>query len=192
MSQKMEDLGEWYQVVDIDGKLTPGAPGRGDVEKAWKNVKKLLPETLEGMRILDLGCNAGMYCVKSILMGAEEVVGIESQDFCFKQALFVKEYMEKKYNRKMNIRYINGRIEDHIKKISGFDIVYAFSILYYLPDNVCVDISNCTKNIIARFRDNRNELLKYSRIFGESGFRVYKHFKEKGIKNKHLIQFKRP
>lgn len=48
----MEDLGEWYQTIDIDDNLTKGRPGKGDVRKAWENIKQFLPETLEGMRIL--------------------------------------------------------------------------------------------------------------------------------------------
>ncbi len=187
----MEDLGEWYQTIDIDGELTPGIHGRGDVEKTWDHVKEFLPETLEGIRILDLGCNAGMYCVKSILMGAEEVVGIESQDFCFRQALFVKDYMERKHDRKMNIRYVHGSIEDHVKEMAGFDIVYAFSILYHLPDCVCADIANNTRNVIARLR-KKKDLSKYSRIFSDAGFQVGKCLREEGIKNRHLIQFKKP
>lgn len=191
MNQRMEDLGEWYQVINIDGKLTPGARGgKACVEKTWKGAKRFLPETLKGMRILDIGCNAGMYCVYSSLMGAEEAVGIEMQDFCFRQALFVKDHMEKKYNKKMNIRYIHGRIEDHIKEMKGFDIVYAFSIFHHLPDSVCVDIANNTKNVIASLK--RRKLLKHVKIFSEAGFRVSEHFREEGIKGRCFVQFKKP
>ncbi len=164
----MEDLGEWYQTIDIDGNLTKGRPGKGDVRKGWETVKQFLPETLEGMRILDLGCNAGGYCINSILMGAEEVVGI---DLDVRQALFVKGSMEKKHNRKMNIHYIHGKVQDHIKRMGVFDVVYAFSVLYHLPDEVCVDISKSTGNIIARLRKG-SDLLKYSKIFKGLGFRV--------------------
>ena len=122
----------WYQIIDIDGKPTNGKPGKGDVETTWKNVKKFLPDNLNDYRILDLGCNAGMYCVNSILMGAKEAVGIEFNKEYYKQALFVKEYMEKKHDMSMNIKYIHGTTENHIEYLGKFDIVFAFSVVGHL------------------------------------------------------------
>jgi len=197
-SVEADGLGKWYQTINIDGKLTKGCPGKGDVEKTWEYIRKILPKTLEGMRILDLGCNAGAYCVKSILMGAEEVVGIEANDHYFKQALFVKECMEKKHNREMNIRYIHGRIHEHIGGLGAFDIVYAFSILYHIRrshiHDVCGHMARNTKNIIARFR-SPSDISRYSGIFEGFGFRICKQFEEHGlfgedkIRKKFLIRF---
>lgn len=186
----------WYQIIDINGKLTNGKPGKGDVETTWKNIKTFLPENLNGYRILDLGCNAGMYCINSILMGAKEVVGIEFNKEYFEQALFVKNYMEKKHDMSMNINYIHGNIEGHIKNLGKFDIIFAFSILYHIDNiyihKVCSWMANNTNNIICRFRNN-NDILKYSKIFDWYGFLVDQFeevniFKEKE-KKKYLVQY---
>jgi len=187
---------KWYQIIDINGKLTNGMVGKGDVETTWKNIKKLLPETLDNMRILDLGCNAGMYCVKSILMGAKEAIGIEFNDEYFKQALFIKKYMDNKFNTNMNIHYIHGRIQNHIERLGIFDIIFAFSILYHIDNShihkVCKWMSKNTKNIIGRFRNN-NDIIKYSEIFKSFGFHIYKQFEETNIfkdkRKKYLVQF---
>ena len=187
----------WYQIIDIDGTPTNGKPGKGDVETTWKNVKTLLPDNLNGKRILDLGCNAGMYCVNSILMGAKEAVGIESVEKYYKQALFIKEHMARKHNMKMNIKYIHGKTEDHIKDLDKFDIIFAFSILYHIStahiDKVCRSMADSTNNIIARFR-NDNDIKRFSKIFEVYGFKVNKQFEEVDVfegekKKKYLVQY---
>jgi len=191
-------MGKWYQIVDIDGKPTKGMQGKGDVEKTWKNVKRFLPKTLKGMRILDLGCNAGMYCVNSILMGAREAVGIEASDTYFKHALFVKKYMEKKHNRRMNIQYIHGGIHKYIGDLGPFDIIYAFSILYHIErkylNAVCGHMAKSTNNIIARYR-NPVDISKYHEIFEKLGFRTHNQFEEVGLfkdgRKKYLVQYRK-
>ena len=187
----------WYQIIDIDGVPTNGKHGKGDVETTWENVKKFLPENLNGYRVLDLGCNAGMYCVNSILMGAKKAVGIEANEEYYEQALFVKKYMEKKHNISMNINYIHGKTEDHIKNLGKFDIIFAFSILYHINskyiNKVCSWMADNTNNIICRFRNN-DDIKKYSDIFDFHGFLVREQFEEVGIfkgekKKKYLIQY---
>lgn len=188
--------GKWYQTIDFDGRLTRGKKGKGDTEKTWGNIKQLLPKTLKGMRILDLGCNAGMYCVKSSLMGAREVVGIEGNPYYMKQALFVKDYMEKKFDRSMNIRYIHGSVHESIRGLGKFDIIFAFSVLYHIRgnhiDDVCEWIVKNTDAIIARLR-NEDDISKYSGIFAKLGFRGRKRFDEVNIygkgRKKYLVRF---
>jgi len=150
------------------------------------------------MRVLDLGCNAGMYCINSILMGAKEAVGIDNSNNYYKQALFLKEHMEKKHDKTMNIKYINGAINENLKGLGEFDIIFALSILYHINaahlQEVCKWIANNTSNIICRFRNN-NDIKKYSEIFSRHGFRVNEKFKEDNIfkndkkRNKYLIQY---
>lgn len=197
---ELVELGKWYQTIDLGGQVTRGYRGKGDVGRAWKNIKRFLPENLKGLRILDLGCNAGAYCVESILMGAGEVVGIEASEHSFRQALFVKELMEKKHNREMNIRYIHGGIYEHIGGLGAFDIIYAFSILYHIRGShihdVCGHMAKSTKNVIARFR-SPVDISKYSEIFKGVGLQAHKQFEETGlfgedrIRKKFLVQFVR-
>jgi len=126
----MEDLGKWYQLVDLEGEESKITGGKGDVVTTWNNIKTLLPENLNGYRVLDLGCNAGMYCINSILMGAREAVGIDNSNHYYKQALFLREHMARKHNMKMNVKYINGAIHENLKGLGKFDIIFALSILY--------------------------------------------------------------
>lgn len=194
----MKDLGRWYQLIKLDGKETKVTGGKGDVVTTWNNIKTLLPKNLNDYRVLDLGCNAGMYCINSILMGAKEAVGIDNSNVYYKQALFLKEHMARKHNMKMNINYINGTIHENLKGLGKFDIVFALSILYHIKNThiqeVCKWIANNTNNIICRFRNN-DDILKYSKIFNKYGFLVTQRFKEDNIfkndkkRSKYLIQY---
>jgi ribosomal protein L11 methylase PrmA len=194
----MKDLGIWYQLIDFEEKGNKITGGKGDVVTTWNNIKTLLPENLNGYRVLDLGCNAGIYCINSILMGAREAIGIDNSDVYYKQALFLREHMEKKHDRIMNIKYINGPIHKNLKELGKFDIVFALSILYHIKNNhiqeVCKWIADNTNNIICRFRNN-NDIKRFTLIFAQHGFEVKKQFKENNIftkdtkRKKYLIQY---
>jgi predicted RNA methylase len=191
----MKDLGNWYHIVDLDGKKTAGRKGKGDTETTWQNIERFLPESLDNMRILDLGCASGAYSIKAYLKGADEVIGIEHNKDHYNQALFLKDYMEKKHGE-INVKFIKGRIDEHIKPLGKFDIVFAFSILYHLGrkiDTVCEQISLKTDNIIARFR-NQADIDKFTSIFSKYGFVRHGRFDEDNLdwkKTKILVQYLR-
>lgn len=172
----------WYQTIRFeDGVISKGCDWCGD--PAWSNMIKFLPDSLEGMRVLDLGCNAGLFCVKSAIMGAKEVVGIdykgwrEKQDW-EEQQVFVKEYFEQKYNREFNITYLSGRMEDILKEqdLGYFDYVYGIASLYYTndPDGTVKEISKINNKAIIRLRDE-NRIERFTKLFKEYGY------KEEGV-----------
>jgi 2-polyprenyl-3-methyl-5-hydroxy-6-metoxy-1,4-benzoquinol methylase len=120
----------WYQTIKLDDKLTTnGCEWCGEL--AWENISTFLPPSLEGKRVLDLGCNAGLFCVKAALMGAKEVVGVDwpgwRPNWNFReQQLFIRKYFEEKYNRPLRITYMAEKMEDVLKtNIGHFDYVFA-------------------------------------------------------------------
>jgi 2-polyprenyl-3-methyl-5-hydroxy-6-metoxy-1,4-benzoquinol methylase len=154
------DSRSWYQTIKFeDDVVSRGCAWCG--EPAWSNMIKLLPESLEGKRVLDLGHNAGLFCVRSALMGAE-AVGIDWEgwrpnwDF-IEQADFVKQYFEQKHNKKFNIKYISGKMEEVLleQDLGKFDYVYVMASIYYTknPREIVNAISNIAENVIVRLRD---------------------------------------
>ena len=176
----------WYQTIDFgDGIISKGCDWCGD--PAWSNIVKFLPDSLEGMRILDLGCNAGLFCVRSALMGAEEVVGIDytgwrpNWDF-EEQQVFVKNYFEQKAGKPLPITYLSGRMEEILQTqdLGKFDYVYGIASLYYTedPDGTVESISKITNNAIIRLRDE-NRIDQFTKLFKKYGFREEKVLQEK-------------
>ncbi len=91
--QQIKEMVPWYQCINLDGIMTITKGGKAGKyfhakagEHTWNTISKFLPPSLENMRILDLGCNAGFYSVKSSLLGAKEVIGVELTPIFLKQA----------------------------------------------------------------------------------------------------------
>ena len=176
----------WYQTIEFeDGITSKGCDWCGD--PAWSNIVKFLPESLEGMRILDLGCNAGIFCVRSALMGAKEVIGIDYEgwrpkwDFV-EQQVFVKEYHEQKHNRKLPIIYLPGKMDEVLKTqdLGRFDYVYGIASLYYTddPGGTVESISKISDKAIVRLRDV-NIIKRFTALFKQYGYREEKVLREK-------------
>lgn len=176
----------WYQTIDFgDGLVSKGCDWCG--EMAWANMQRFLPTSLEGMRILDLGCNAGLFCVKSALLGAKEVIGVDwngwrpKWDFV-EQQKFVKEYFEERCGKELPIKYVSGKMEEFVQtpNLGQFDYVFAIASIYYTntPEETVRAISDIGKNVILRLREaNRIEL--FTRLFKQYGFTLVDSFQEK-------------
>ena len=168
----------WYQSIDFwDGISSRGCLWCGD--PAWGLMKLFLPKTLKGKRILDIGSNAGIFCIRAALMGAKEVIGIESNDWkkddkYLEQAYFVKKVFEKKHNGKLPITYINDRMENVLedKSIGKFDVVFAIGSLYYSKkqDETVKNIARITNNAIVRVRED-NRIRRFNELFVRHGFK---------------------
>lgn len=176
----------WYQTIQFTEDIkSKGCDWCGD--PAWSNIVKFLPPSLEGMRVLDLGCNAGLFCVNSAIMGAREVIGIDytgwrpNQDWQ-EQQVFVKEFFEKKHNRKFNITYVSGRMEELLKEkdFGYFDYVYGIASLYYTsdPDGLVREVSKINDKAIIRLRDE-NRIEQLTGLFKKYGYKEEKVLREK-------------
>ena len=187
-----EELGKfvssrsWYQSIQFEDDVrSTGCLWCGD--PAWSNMVKFLPESLEGMRILDLGCNAGLFCVRSVLMGAKEAVGIDyvgwrpKWDF-EEQQVFVKEYFEQKAGRNLPITYVSGKMEEILPKkdLGRFDYTYGIASLYYTedPDGTVKAISEISDKAIIRLRD-KNRISQFTKMFEKYGYKQEEVLREK-------------
>ena len=185
IEEKIKLLSPWYQKIELDGVMTIDSKGNNTIQM-WEDIKKKLLKNLEGMRILDLGANAGYFSVLSALLGAE-VISIDISDIFYQQFLFVRDFFEEKYGP-LNITYYKKNIS-HIKfkKIGKFDYIFALSILYHIGKheygkytrkaldeqiriiNILTSISN---NIFVRCRNSaHNSKEYYDKIFNSFGFK---------------------
>lgn len=187
MQQNDVDKYSWYQTIDFGkGIKSNGIAYCGD--PAWENIRIYLPDSLVGKRILDLGCNAGIFCIRSILMGARECVGVDSNDWkkdnYLEQAELVKKHFEEAYARPFNIRYIEGRMEEVLSQDLGkFDYCYAIASLYYTKDyeSVVRRISEICRNVIVRLRD-ANRIEKFTALFEKCGYALCGSMREEWSK----------
>ena len=184
---KIEELGPWYQTINFDGIISRKSKISGI--PLWKTIKsKYLPENMDGMRILDLGCNAGFISIQSAMLGAE-VIGVERHDPYFKQAKFTKTFFEEKSKTPLNVKFIQSDISDvNLEEMGRFDMIYALAILYHIGKHkfgkytdeslneqkaVMEKLTNMTDQILVRTRNAKfNSVKYYGDIFNKFNFKA--------------------
>jgi len=175
----------WYQTIDFgEGIKSSGCAWCGD--PAWGNIKKLLPANLKGMNIMDLGCNAGIFCIRAAQMGAAFVVGVDwpgwrpKWDF-LEQREFVRDYFEREGRSLYPIHYETGKMEDFVKRSwAEFDYVLAIASIYYTgtPRETVENIAKFAKNVILRLRDD-NRIAQFTKLFEGAGYKREIEIKER-------------
>src|SRR5215204_3988 len=88
-------LEPWFHYIELgDGIATKTVSAIGEPldhpRPTWQKVDVCLPRELTGKSVLDVGCNAGFYCLEMKRRGAARVFGIDSQRNLIRQALFVR------------------------------------------------------------------------------------------------------
>ena len=81
--EEIERLGPWYHTIDLGGGVV--TPGRSNVRAKFEQIADKLPPSLDDLRVLDLGCNAGGIAVQFAQRGSR-VVGVEAGVGYHKQA----------------------------------------------------------------------------------------------------------
>lgn len=125
--RRIDALGPWFHNLDLKGIST--APGHflGDYPNVkWRRFSSVIPESLKGMTVLDIGCNAGFYSMEMKRRGADRVLGLDTEEEYLAQARFAAE--------------ING-LEIEFRKLSAydvgdlhekFDLVIFMGVIYHL------------------------------------------------------------
>ena len=128
---EVKRLEPWFHYIDLgDGIATKTTSAIGEpVEHprpTWDKVKVCLPDDLSGKTVLDVGCNAGFYCLEMKRRGAAQVVGIDSQRNLIRQAAFVRDV------NSLDIDYRRMSVYDlDPHSIGQFDVTLALGLLYH-------------------------------------------------------------
>jgi SAM-dependent methyltransferase len=136
----------WYQPVSFGGGIVasnragPHTLASHEFGRAkWRYiVERNLPD-VQGLRVLDLGCNCGLFSIELARAGAREVVGIDSERTWpgwKEQAQLVKEALEWRCATGYNVSFVEGSMASVPELGLGrFDVVMALCSIYYLGDD---------------------------------------------------------
>jgi cyclopropane fatty-acyl-phospholipid synthase-like methyltransferase len=186
LKKKIESLSPWYQSVKFNEEVSCVSDhSRLSGEYAWNHIVKFLPEEMGGMRVLDLGSNAGLFSVRCAQRGASEVIGIEKEKKHFKQSKFLIDYFSQE--KELPVRIINSPLESiGSLNLGKFDLVLAISVLYWVGrkrgdkyskenrnrelkfiDTLC----QMTDRVLVRCRNKKyNNESYYKEVFKNRGF----------------------
>jgi tRNA (mo5U34)-methyltransferase len=125
--QRIAELGEWFQNLDLDGVSTAPNHFLGDYPAfKWQSFAHAIPSDLTGKTVLDIGCNAGFYSLEMKRRGAARVVGIDSDPSYLAQARFAAEVL----GAEIEFRQLD--VYDVAQLGERFDVVLFMGVLYHL------------------------------------------------------------
>ena len=124
---RAEALGPWFHNMDLGGVWTAPDHFLGDYPGVkFRGFAHVLPESLAGMSVLDIGCNGGFYAIEMKRRGAERVVGIDSDPDYLAQARFAAETLGQSIEFRQLSIYDVGALGE------TFDLVIFMGVLYHL------------------------------------------------------------
>jgi tRNA (mo5U34)-methyltransferase len=172
LQEKVDGFERWHYPIDLGrGVVTPaGGPNNRNRIALRKRIffdrlLMLTGGTLKGLRVLDLGCNAGYWSLSAIEAGADFVFGIDGRQMHIDQANLVFEAKEIDRSR------YQFELGNFLKYPFGsFDVVFCLGVLYHVSSPVELfdvmaatgaellvidtEVSNLGGNVIALFTES--------------------------------------
>jgi tRNA (mo5U34)-methyltransferase len=120
-------LEPWFHNLELDGVRTAPDHFLGDYPRfKFNSFAHAIPEDLGGATVLDVGCNAGFYCLEFKRRGADRVVGIDSDARYLAQAALAAEVSGLEIELQQLSVYEVAQLGDR------FDWVIFMGVLYHL------------------------------------------------------------
>jgi tRNA (mo5U34)-methyltransferase len=147
---ELKRLEPWFHRIDLGGGLytktesVMGEPVDHPLGP-WQTIQKLLPGSLSGKTLLDVGCNAGFYAFEAKRRGAQRVLGVDGQRQHIRQGLFVRKVLGLDVEfRRLNVYELNAQT------VGQFDITLALGLLYHLKHPILAleNLYQVTKDLL--------------------------------------------
>jgi SAM-dependent methyltransferase len=92
----------------------------------WPAFQRLLPNSLEGLRVLDLGCGLGYFAREARARGARQVIGVDLSERMLDAA--------RAATHDDDILYVQAALEEYVPEPDAFDLVVSSLALHYIAD----------------------------------------------------------
>jgi tRNA (mo5U34)-methyltransferase len=138
--EKIASFPHWHYQFDLKGNLTPIFK-KSHVKRHAQRKKHFFDplvgffgSSLEGKRILDLGCYAGFWSLCAAQAGCDYVLGIDGRKMHVDQANFVFEAKEVERDR---YDFVLGDLfETEFRQFGTFDVVLCLGLMYHVSKHV--------------------------------------------------------
>ncbi len=128
---------QWFYPLELGGKLLGGNSRAARTRRArhyrryqhvFAHLHTALGGSLEGQRVLDIGCNAGYWSIQAHRAGASEVLGIDASADNIAQARFLTDMIGLN-----GVTYAQQNVYDLSPATVGqFDLTFFVGVLYHL------------------------------------------------------------
>lgn len=127
LEQRISELGPWFHNLRLGGLQTAPHHFLGDYpEIKFQSFREVLPARLDGMSVLDIGCNAGFYSFEMKRRGAARVLGIDTDEHYLRQARFSAEVLD------ADVEFRRMPVWDVASLGERFNLVIFMGVLYHL------------------------------------------------------------
>lgn len=130
LGREIRALAPWFHNLHLPGgrQTAPDHPLGDFPAFKWEQISCWLPEDMSGLRVLDIGCNAGFYSVALARRGAQ-VLAIDVDPHYLRQA----EWVRRRFGldpRQLSLRQM--QVYDLARIPDEFDVVLFLGVLYHL------------------------------------------------------------
>ena len=127
LQRRIEALGDWFHNIDLMGVKTAPHHFLGDYPAAkWSRIQTALPERMDGLSVLDIGCNAGFHALECKRRGAARVVGVDAGARYLQQARLASEVLG------LEVEWREMSVYSLAEWREQFDIVLFLGLFYHL------------------------------------------------------------
>ncbi len=140
IQRRIASFPQWHYRFDLRGNPTPIPNENWALRHPQRKryffdpLVELLGGSLEGKRVLDLGCNAGYWSLCAVQSGCEFVQGIDGRQMHVDQANLVfrvKGVDETRYS------FVAGDIfETDLRRFGSFDVVLCLGLMYHISKHM--------------------------------------------------------
>ena len=127
IARRVAELGPWFHNMDVGGVRT--APGHFLYDYpnvVFQRFSHALPASLEGLSVLDIGCNGGFYAMEMKRRGAARVLGIDTDEHYLAQGRFAAKVAG------LDIEFARLSVYDVGALGERFDLVIFMGVFYHL------------------------------------------------------------
>ncbi len=139
--RKIEELGteeQWFHCIELGSGIATMKEPIKHLQDLWRVIDKHIPSDLSGMRVLDIGCNAGFFSVAAKKRNADYVLGIDMSRGYLRQAEFVRSVLN------LDIDYKKMSVYELPLLQESFDLVFCLGVIYH-----CADPFLAAKNVLS-------------------------------------------
>ncbi len=139
IAERVARFDRWHYAIDLGGVRTPILDERHINRHEQRRryffdpLVELCGGSLEGRRVLDLGCNAGFWALCAIEAGCEHVLGLDAREMHVEQAELVFEARGVDPER---YEFRRADVFDVDLGDAPFDIVLCLGLLYHVSDPI--------------------------------------------------------
>jgi tRNA (mo5U34)-methyltransferase len=129
--ERIDALAPWFHTIDLGSgiQIQRDIVHGGDntyPQPLWARVRRTFPADLAGMRVLDVGCNAGFFSAEMKRLGASYVLGIEAVPRYLEQAKLVRDVLH------LDIDLRELSVYEVSENLGTFDVTLFLGVLYHL------------------------------------------------------------